>query len=200
MQQLQEAVAGVARDQTQTKALLGDVHVGQKLLEIGHQITRSNSLNEDDSRKLQQLLQTTHEILRAGHAASYSALNPSSPGFFLARARTMSVNNRSLSAFVDAAQLVLSAASSSPRPASRPASPFELQHSFLPETYTVADVIPASFACSSYQETAFSFTWVNRYELFYAKRPRCWVRLSLSITLRSIPGTGASRNWHLAER
>ena len=45
------------------------------------------------------------------------------------------------------------------------------------------DAVPKFFSYSSYQECSTSYTQVNRYELFYAKCPRSWITLTLSVTV-----------------
>jgi hypothetical protein len=135
LQQLQLTVAEVARDILQTKTLTGDVHIGQKLLQIKNLTTKSNHLGRGNSQKLLHLLRTTHEEFCDTQSGLHSALTPSSPRFFLNRVHTLLNSNDDTDEPVDEARSKLLRVPSPSTSGSRTVSPFELQPSFLPETY-----------------------------------------------------------------
>ncbi|KAI1770111.1 hypothetical protein F4818DRAFT_455884 [Hypoxylon cercidicola] len=66
---------------------------------------------------------------------------------------------------------------------STPASFFELSSSFFPEAYATIEATSRLVAYMNYQEHAMDYSRVNRYEMFYCKAPREWVRLSISATV-----------------
>ncbi|KAI0165377.1 hypothetical protein GGR52DRAFT_585411 [Hypoxylon sp. FL1284] len=63
-----------------------------------------------------------------------------------------------------------------------PASLFELSSSFFPESYTTIESTSRLVGYMNYQEHATEYSRVNRYEMFYCKAPRQWIRVSISAT------------------
>ncbi|KAI1398654.1 hypothetical protein F4819DRAFT_467854 [Hypoxylon fuscum] len=64
-----------------------------------------------------------------------------------------------------------------------PAGSFESSSSFFPERYTAVEAATSIVGYMNYQEHATNYSRVNRYELFYCKAPREWIRLSISATV-----------------
>jgi hypothetical protein len=188
-----EASISAIHDQANRTAFAA-VDLGQKLLQIEGSINGSSQIAYNNGQTLQQLLQACQAS--SSSPSNYLGLLPSSPDFFLARARTLASNGTVSEYHTKIGRIILLRDGRSYLDVtpihSRPASPFELLSSFLPERYTVDTAIPRFFSYSCYQKNCTEFTKVRHYDVFYSRSPRQWIRLSLSVTIGI-----ESRYWNL---